>query len=155
MPNLQTRKQEMKKILFTIMLFMSIVLSGYAQANKIIGKWKTIDDKDGSAKSIVEIFKATNGKYYGKIVKLFKEQDRKCTDCQGSNKDKPILGMMIVENLVDKDGKLAEGTILDPKNGKVYNCSINIDGNDDKLNVRGSLDRFGMVGRNQTWIRFK
>ena len=60
----------MKRILLSFALLAAFSLAGFAQADKIIGKWKTIDDKDGSAKSIVHIFKAINGKYYGKIEKL-------------------------------------------------------------------------------------
>ena len=63
----------MKKTFLLLAAAFVFCLSGFAQADKIVGKWKTIDDKDGSAKSIVYIFKATNGKYYGKIEKLFKE----------------------------------------------------------------------------------
>ena len=53
-----------KLTLFTALLF--VTLTSYAQIDKIVGRWKTIDDKDGSTKSIVHIFKTTNGKYVGK-----------------------------------------------------------------------------------------
>jgi len=145
----------MKKSLVVILALVAFGFAGFAQVNKIVGKWKTIDDNDGSTKSIVVIFKATNGKYYGKIEKLFKEPEKLCTDCEGANHNKPILGMLIINNLVESNGKLSGGTILDPKNGKVYKCSIHIDGDNDVLNVRGSLDKLGLVGRSQTWTRFK
>lgn len=145
----------MKKSLFTFLVLAAFSFTGFSQVNKIVGKWKTIDDKDGSPKSIVSIFKATNGKYFGKIEKLFKEPEKLCTECEGANYNKPILGMMIINNLNESDGKLTGGTILDPKNGKVYKCNISIDGDVDKLIVRGSLDKFGLVGRSQIWIRFK
>ena len=143
------------KTLLTTVLLISFWMLGFAQADKIVGKWKTIDDKDGSEKSIVNIFKATNGKYYGKIEKLFKEQEKLCTECEGANKNQPILGMMIINNLIEKDCKLTGGTILDPKNGKVYKCNISIEKGGDKLNVRGSLDKGGWIGRSQTWLRAK
>ena len=144
----------MKK-LFTLALLIAFSLVGFAQADKIVGKWKTIDDKDGSEKSIVLIFKATNGKYYGKIEILFKEPEKLCTECEGANKNQPILGMMIINNLVEKEGKLTGGTILDPKNGKVYKCNISLEKGNEKLSVRGSLDKSGWIGRSQTWIRVK
>lgn len=143
------------KTLFTISFLIAFSLIGFAQADKIVGKWKTIDDKDGSEKSIVNIFKATNGKYYGKIDKLFKEPEKLCTECEGANKNQPILGMLIINNLIAKDNKLTGGTILDPKNGKVYKCNISLETGGEKLNVRGSLDRSGWIGRSQTWIRVK
>lgn len=135
---------------------MTFSLCGSAQVDKIVGKWKTIDDKDGSAKSIVYIFKATNGKYFGKIEKLFKEPEKICTECEGANKGKPILGMMIINNMVESDGKLTGGTILDPNNGKIYKCNISLESeSDEKLSVRGSLDKNGWIGRSQSWIRSK
>ena len=135
------------------MLLIAFQLLSFAQVSQITGKWKTIDDTDGSTKSIVHIFKATNGKYYGKIEHLFKNPDKKCTECQGANKDKPILGMMVVNDMEEKNGKLSGGTILDPNNGKVYRCTISFDASSGNLNVRGSLDRTGIIGRTQTWIR--
>ena len=144
----------MKKLV-TLAFLIAFSLVGFAQADKIVGKWKTIDDKDGSEKSIVSIFKATNGRYYGKIKKLFKEPEKLCTECEGANKNQPILGMMIINNMIEKDGKLSGGSILDPKNGKVYKCNISLEGNGEKLSVRGSLDKNGWIGRSQSWIRTK
>ncbi len=144
----------MKKTFLSFLILFSISVSGFAQVDKILGKWKTIDDNDGTAKSIVYIFKATNGRYYGKIEKLFKDPEKLCTECEGTNKNKPILGMLIINNMIEKDGKLTGGTILDPKNGKIYRCNINIDPeNNEKLSVRGSLDKNGWIGRSQTWIK--
>ena len=144
----------MKK-LFTLALLVVFSVIGFAQTDKIVGKWKTIDDKDGSEKSIVLIFKATNGKYFGKIEKIFKEPEKLCTECEGTNKNQPILGMIIINNMLEKDGKLTGGTILDPKNGKVYKCNISIEKGFEKLSVRGSLDKSGWIGRSQTWLRIK
>ena len=145
----------MKKIFISFAFFFAFSMSGFAQADKIVGKWKTIDDKDGSEKSIVLIFKSTNGKYYGTIEKIFKDPDGICTECEGVNKNKPNLGLRIINNLVEVDGKLTSGTILDPNNGKVYKCNISFDSKTGHLNVRGSLDSGGWIGRSQTWIRAK
>jgi Uncharacterized protein conserved in bacteria len=146
----------MKKIFILSFIMLTFSLVSFAQVSKILGKWKTIDDKDGSAKSIVYIFKATNGKYYGKIEKLFKDPEKICSECEGANKNQPIAGMTIINNMVEVDSKLTGGTILDPKNGKIYKCNISIDSsNPDKLVVRGSLDKSGWLGRSQIWLRIK
>lgn len=145
---------EMKKALISFFLLTAISMSSFAQVDKILGKWKTIDDNDGTAKSIVLVFKATNGRYYGKIEKLFKNPDKICTECEGSNKDKLVRGMLIINNMIEKDGKLTGGTIVDPNNGKIYKCNISLESDKgDKLSVRGSLDKSGWIGRSQTWIR--
>lgn len=143
----------MKKTLLSVFVLMFLAVSASAQVDKIVGKWKTIDDKDGSEKSIVNIFKASNGKYYGKVEKLFKEPNKKCTECEGENKDKPVLGMTVLNNMVEKDGTLTGGTIIDPANGKVYKCNVSLDTNTGKLKVRGSLDKRGVIGRTQHWVK--
>ncbi len=145
----------MKKTFLTLVALATFVLSGTAQIDKIVGRWKTIDDNDGTAKSIVYIFKATNGKYYGKVEKLFKDPDALCTACEGENKNKPKLGMMVINNMVEKNNSLTGGTILDPNNGKVYRCNISFNEKTGNLEVRGSLDKNGWIGRSQTWIKEK
>lgn len=145
----------MKKVALSLILTIVINLVAYGQIDQILGKWKTIDDNDGTTKSIVYIFKATNGKYYGKVEHLFKEPEKKCTECDGINKNKPILSMMVINEMIEKKGSLTGGTILDPNNGKVYKCNISLDANTGNLNVRGSLDKGGLIGRTQTWIKNK
>lgn len=143
----------MKRSILSAFLITLFSLTAFSQVDKIVGRWKTIDDKDGSAKSIVYIFKATNGKYYGRIEKLFKNSESLCTECEGANKNKPKLGMQIINGMVEKEGMLTGGTILDPSNGKIYYCNISYDKQKGELSVRGSLDKKGWLGRSQTWIR--
>lgn len=143
----------MKKTLLSLLVLMFLAVTASAQVDKIVGKWKTIDDKDGSEKSIVTIYKANNGHYYGKVEKLFKEPNKKCLDCEGENKGKPIVGMIVLNNMIEKDGMLTGGTILDPANGKVYKCNISLDAKTGKLKVRGSLDKKGVIGRTQYWMK--
>jgi len=143
----------MKKTLISFIFLIAFSLTGFSQIDKILGDWKTIDDEDGTAKSIVHIFKATNGKYYGKIEKLFKNPNSLCTECKGENYNKPKLGMRIINDMVLKDGTLTNGTILDPNNGKVYKCNITYNAKTGKLEVRGSLDKAGVIGRTQIWVK--
>ena len=139
----------MKHLFTLVLLFCSF--SMFSQIENIVGSWKTIDDKTGEEKSIVRIYKETNGKYYGVVEKLFKNPDAKCEKCSGDNKDKPVLGLMIITEMNEKNGKLEGGYILDPVNGKKYYASIEYDKKTNKLKLRGSLDKSGMIGRNQFW----
>lgn len=140
----------MKKLFLSISLIVLTVISAVAQ--DVTGKWKTVDDETGEAKSIVEIYKQ-NGKVFGKIVDILNPEKKNatCDECPGSDKNKPILGMVIIKNL-EKDGdEYNEGTIMDPNNGKVYKCYIELDGA-NKLDVRGYVG-FSLLGRTQTWTR--
>ncbi|UKB83116.1 DUF2147 domain-containing protein [Chryseobacterium sp. MEBOG06] len=137
----------MKKILLTFALSLFSVLT-FAQ---IEGKWKTIDDETKQAKSIVEIFKKSDGKYYGKVSQLLiKPADPNCTVCKDDRKGKPILGLEIIRGLTKEKDEFTGGTITDPKTGKTYKCTITRSG--DKLNVRGYLG-LSLLGRTQVWDR--
>ncbi|SRR5690554_1482028 len=137
----------------TVILLIMFVLGTFlTQAQSATGKWKTIDDQTGEAKSIVEIFEK-DGKIYGKVVEILNPAKRnsKCNNCKGADKDKPIVGLTIIKGL-SKDGKeWSGGQILDPNNGKLYKCSITLDGK-DKLSVRGYVG-ISLLGRTQTWHR--
>ena len=82
------------------------------------GRWKTIDDETGRAKSIVEIRQLDDGSLSGTVVEIL-QSDRgpnpTCDRCTGANKDKPIQGMTILWGLrADEDGHWVGGQVLDP-----------------------------------------
>lgn len=139
----------MKKIIFSFVALFVATLS-FAQ---IEGKWKTIDDETGQAKSIVEITKKSDGKYYGKVTQLLiKPAVANCVDCKDDRKNKPILGMEVLRGMKKDGQEFTGGTITDPKTGKTYKCNIEKSG--DKLNVRGYIG-FSLIGRSQTWYKVK
>lgn len=124
--------------------------------NPILGRWKTIDDETGRVKSVVEITER-NGMIYGTIVELFRlpdeDPDPICDQCEDDRKDQKALGMEIVRDMVQdgNDFEWEDGTICDPKNGKVYDCEMWIDPtNPDELKVRGYIL---FLFRTQTWVR--
>lgn len=140
----------MKKIIVIALIFISY----QNQAQSVLGKWKTIDDKNGEAKSIIEIYKNA-GKVYGKIVDILDPTKRNfnCINCIGSDKNKPLIGLVIIKGLKKDGSEYNNGTITDPESGKVYKSYIKLLGK-DKLEVRGFVG-FSFIGRSQTWIRVK
>jgi len=142
----------MKKYLFTV-LFVAVAGMFGTQA-QVTGKWKTIDDETKEAKSIVEVYEK-DGKIYGKVVEILNpaKKDSKCQNCKGEDKDKPILGLTIIKGLKKDGNEYTDGDILDPQKGKLYSCTIKLDGN-DKLSVRGYMG-ISLIGRSQTWYRVK
>lgn len=148
-------------VIFSLCLFSVFAFSGFAQAqSNINGIWKTISDEGadkGKAKSNVEIFDK-EGEYFGKVVKLLlKPQDTLCDKCTGDLKNKPVVGMLII-NHMKKTGTIDEdlgeeytgGSVMDPDNGKTYKCKIWVKG--DTLTLRGYI---GFLYRTQQWIRVK
>ena len=145
----------MKKVTIVASILLSfLVLQTGAMAQTISGKWKTIDDETGNEKSVVQIWKSADGFFYGKIMSLVdpEKQDSKCTACEknDSRYNKKVIGMTIITKM-KKDGKeWVDGTILDPNNGKIYDCKIWIEG--ENLKLRGYI---GPFYRTQTWIPVK
>jgi uncharacterized protein (DUF2147 family) len=140
------------KYYFSLILLSILILP--LQAQSVLGTWKTIDDETGKAKSIVEIFEV-DGKVHGKITQLFRapneEQDPTCKECEGDRANKKIIGMEIIRGLEKDDDIYDDGTILDPEDGKVYDCKIWVDDETpNKLNVRGYIAFFF---RTQTWVK--
>lgn len=135
----------MKKLLAILIITFS-VLSLSAQSP--VGKWDTYDDETGEKKSLIEIYKVGD-KLYGKIIKIYDQtkSDAKCTSCTGDKKDKAIVGMIIMEDLEKDDDEWDDGEILDPNNGKIYDCKIWLESN-EVLKVRGYV---GLFYRTQTW----
>lgn len=141
----------MQKTIFTLLLLFAASLC-YAQDTSIFGKWKTIDDNSGKARSIVEIYEQ-DGKAYGKIVELFPEPgedpDPVCDECDQDDEryGQPVKGLEIIRGLkADNNGNWKNGDILDPENGKEYDCKIWVE--EGKLKVRGYLL---FLYRTQTW----
>jgi uncharacterized protein (DUF2147 family) len=140
----------MKRILFfAVTLLFSVTL--FAQ-NPLLGEWITVDDATGEQKSIVRIYQADNGKYYGTIIQLLEENGETavCTECTGEDHNKPIVGLTIIRDMQLKDNELRGGKVLDPDNGKFYYAKVYL--KDGKLILRGSLDKAGLLGRSQTWL---
>ena len=136
-----------------IIALLLVAMSTSAQVNKILGDWKTVDDKTGEKRSVVTIYKGLDGLYYGKISKMlmYTDMDLKCDQCKGEDYNKPIVGLVIIRGMKAENGELVGGKVLDPESGKFYYGKIYL--KDDKLVLRGSLDKRGFLGRNQTWIR--
>lgn len=131
------------------LLFTLSIISLSLNAQDIFGKWKTIDDNTGKARSIVEITQK-DGKAYGKILKLFREPgedlDPICDECSDYRKDKKVIGMTIITDMEPDGNEWEDGEILDLENGKVYDCKLWVE--DGKLKVRGYVAFFF---RTQTW----
>lgn len=122
------------------------------QTAPVTGTWVSIDDETGVEKSEITLYES-EGKLYGKVKRLLlpEDQGKLCVNCKGAEKNKPIEGLVIVKGL-SKDGETwTDGKIMDPANGKNYDCTISLE-NSNTLKVRGYLG-FSFLGRTQTWKR--
>ena len=131
---------------------LSLAGTAWAQATPA-GLWKTIDDESKQEKSLVRI-SDSGGVFSGKVEKILDpaKQDGKCEKCTDARKDKPVLGMTIVEGVKKNpdEAYFDGGTILDPNNGKSYKVRMTPKDGGKSLEVRGFI---GPFFRNQTWVR--
>ena len=137
-------------------ILSTILIAPFAHADDTpVGLWKNIDDKTGKPKALIRITE-NGGEYKGKIEKLFLEpgadQNPKCTECEGANKDQPVIGMTILFGLKKDGDEYNGGKIIDPANGKTYSSKLTVVDNNKKLNVRGYIGT-PFLGRSQTWLR--
>ena len=146
----------MRKTLKTLLLALPLMMAAMSAsaADGAVGRWKTIDDKTGKVKSIVEITQAANGALTGKVVDILhsdKGPSPVCDGCEGANKNKPVKGMTILWNLkADGANAWSGGTILDPANGKTYKSKVKLQTGGAKLDVSGCI---AFICRSQTWVR--
>jgi uncharacterized protein (DUF2147 family) len=133
--------------------FLLLICSIAVQAQTVTGTWRTVDDETGKAKSILEVYES-NGKLYGKVTQLLlKPSNTVCEKCTGDKKNQLIVGMIVLENMIMKDGFWQGGRILDPEKGRWYGCRVWLkEGDPNTLVVRGSL---GPFYRTQYWQRVK
>lgn len=129
-------------------LALVFALSGYAQ-DEILGGWATPEGN-----MIVEIYKAQEGLYAGKVAWLKKPTDKKGNphkDRMNPDKqlqDRNILGMDMLENLKYTDGKWY-GTLYTPKKGRKVDAELNLN-KDEKLDINVSFMGFSKTVQ---WIR--
>ena len=142
--------------LFVLLLIaLATVLPAAAAAQEAaspVSRWKTVDDKTGESKAIVEIRRMEDGTLQGRIVELLKvegDKDPRCDKCGGANRGKPIRGMTILWGLRERGGLWTGGSILDPEGGRVYKARLEL-ANPNRLGVSGCL---AFICNQQAWVR--
>lgn len=117
----------------------------------LAGRWVS-----SNSDSVFEFYKQANGKYQANLLSLKKPLDENgqawiCSNCSGTNKNKPIIGMTVIWDLIPEEGQYIDGKILVPRSGKIYGVKV-YPVNPDKISVRGYIG-FGLIGKTIYWTR--
>jgi hypothetical protein len=123
-----------------------------------VGLWQSVDDQ---TKQPTGWFLITDhgGVYDGIIAKMFLKPGQDphvvCSECKDDRYNHPWLGLEIIRGMKpdsDSADKYVDGTILDPRDGKVYKAMMTVAPDNQTLVVRGYLG-IALLGKNQYWTR--
>ncbi|MGI9552757.1 MAG: DUF2147 domain-containing protein [Aurantibacter sp.] len=138
------------KLRLLFLLFLSV---NCVSSQSVFGTWKTIDDRTGIPKAIINIYEK-DGLMYGIVEKIVEpgKENALCVKCDGEQKNKPVVGMTIIDGLEEnEDGEWKGKTLFDPEQAMTFRCKIWLNpDNPDELKVRGYL---AFLYRTQTWVR--
>ena len=120
----------------------------------VVGLWEQVDN-DGRVGSWFRIYES-NGVYMGDIVKMFvKPGDQEnpiCTKCAGDQKNQPTIGLTLIKGMQRKGLYYENGSILDPRDGSVYQARMELSPDGRSLTLRGFVG-IALFGQSQTWRR--
>lgn len=146
----------MKNCHFASVLIFVIVLSSIQakaqSASLILGTW--LNTEKTAQIEIMDI----GDQYLGKIIWLDNpnKDGTPVLDKANENKklrDRPVMGLTILEGLKFDDGIWKGGKIYDPNSGKTYSCEVKLKGM-EKLEVKGYLG-FSWIGKTVEWTKVK
>lgn len=143
----------MKKMILGFMLLITSLT--FAQ-DGYIGYWMM-----PKGKFIIHIEKTVNDEYIGQVAWLkdlyypegdkmegIEQYDRNNPDKTMRVESRKVMGLPVVGELFEKDGKLEDGWIYDSWNGKMYHGSAKLL-DENTLKLRGSFDKWGILGLSQ------
>lgn len=143
----------MKQLTLLLFLVVGCLLTGYAQKASIEHTWFNAEKT-----SKIQIYKAVDGKYYGKIVWLSEPNDesgKPRTDVKNPKENlrtTPLLNYPILKAFTPNKKEpdvYEDGTVYDPKSGKTYCGKLTVEGK--TLKLKGFICGFSLLSRSTTW----
>jgi uncharacterized protein (DUF2147 family) len=136
-----------------------LVLPGHASSTDLsspAGLWQALDD-DTKQPSGWFLITDHGGVYDGVIAKMFfkpgENSNPTCDQCKDDRHDHPWLGLEIIRGMKPEgETKFGDGTILDPRDGKIYHAIMKVSPDGGTLTVRGYIG-IELLGQNQYWTR--
>jgi uncharacterized protein (DUF2147 family) len=121
-----------------------------------VGLWQAVD-KDTKQPTGWFLITDHDGVYDGIIAKMFlkpgDDPNVVCDQCKDDRHDQRWLGLEIIRGMRQEgEDKYGGGTILDPRDGKVYHATMKLTPDGHTLVVRGYIG-IELLGENQYWSR--
>ena len=152
------------KLFFSVAVLTSLATAVSAQTpapaalQTPAGLWQAVDD---DTKQPTGWFLIANhdGVYSGIIAKMFlkpgEDPNAVCSECKDDRLNHPWLGLEIIRGMKqdpNKPEKYEDGTILDPRDGKVYSAMMTVSPDGQTLTVRGYVG-IALFGMDEVWNR--
>lgn len=141
----------MKKIFFGFLLLMITNIT-FAQKDAIEKIWY-----NASKTAKIQVYKAIDGKFYGKIIWLKKPNDdagKPRTDIENTKaslQKTPLLNLMILKSFrkSSEPGMYEGGTVYDPNTGKTWCGKLILASNE--LRLKGYICGLSWFSRTSIW----
>jgi uncharacterized protein (DUF2147 family) len=120
------------------------------------GLWQALDS-DSKQPTGWFLITDHDGVYDGIIARMFlkpgEDPNVVCDQCKDDRHDQRWLGLEIIRGMKQESAdKFGGGSILDPRDGKIYHATMTISPDGNTLVVRGYIG-IELLGENQYWSR--
>jgi hypothetical protein len=146
------------KLVMAVVALLPLIAPGPASSADPTpaGLWQAVDD-DTKQPTGWFLIRDHSGVFDGIIAKMFlkpgEDPNAVCDQCKDDRHDHPWLGLEIIRGMKQENpDKFAGGTILDPRDGKIYKATMKVTPDGQTLVVRGYLG-IELLGQNQYWTR--